>query len=67
MGIFVFDEFEKTIDENNELISLKIISSYYKDNKFIGKSFIKSGIDTALNVYHKETLQYYIDKFVEII
>lgn len=61
------DEFEKKYDSNNEIVGLKIISSYYEDSKFIGKTYINTEKDTALNLYHKETLDFFIEKFNEIV
>lgn len=61
------DEYEIIYDEKNEVDGIKIISSYYKNNSFIGKTFKRSDKETAFGVYHKETLNYYIKKFKQII
>ena len=61
------DEFELIYDTNNELDSLKIKSSYYLNNPNIGKIYKKTSDNTALNVYHEQTLNYFIEKFNELL
>lgn len=60
------DEFETKYKENNEIESIKIVNSYYKDNPYINKEFYSSE-RSAKEEYHKSTLNYYIDKVKNII
>lgn len=61
------DVFETTYDEYGEVTSLKVISSYYDDNPFINRVFEKNEIESARDIYHKKTLDYFANKAKEII
>lgn len=60
------DEFETKYKENNEIESIKIVNSYYKDNPFLNNVFLSKD-KSAKEEYHELTLNYYIDKVKNII
>lgn len=60
------DEFSYQYNDLGEVVSLKVISSYYDDNPFINKTFSSDNI-SALNKYHEETLNFYIEKFENVL
>lgn len=67
-GFIAFnDVFDEEYNEFNELISITLIDSYYKDNPFLNQRFIKSEQYSAKENYRRETLPFYISKFLDFI
>lgn len=63
-AIVIFnDVFENTLDDNNEVEKIKIVSSYFTDNPFINKEFYRTEKMSAKDNYRIETLDFYIKKF----
>lgn len=60
------DEFSYQYNNLGEVVSIKVISSYYDDNPFIDKTFLADN-KTALNNYHEKTLDFYIEKFENVL
>jgi len=57
------DVFEKKYNEDGELISLKIISSYYEDNPYINVIFNHFNNKSPKKMYYETTFSFFYDKF----
>lgn len=60
------DVCETSYDEYGEVMSLKVVSSYYDDNPFINRVFEKSEVESAREIYHATTLDFFVNKVKEI-
>lgn len=63
VSVIFNDEMEKEFDENQNLKSIKIISSFYDDNLNIGKIYLSDEQENAKIKYYKDNIDFYINKF----
>ena len=61
------DVLKENLNEMGEVESVTVTSSYYEDNPFLNKTFSRTDEETARTVYKKSTLEYYKNKFLEIV
>lgn len=61
------DETEKVCDDDGQIERVKILSSYYEDAPFIGRSFSRSERKSAMEIYRENTFGFYRQKFLDFI
>ena len=60
------DGFEREYSEFGDVLSMKVISSYYKDCPYINQIYVTDDKKTAREYYHEKTLSFFIAKVKEI-
>ncbi len=60
------DDYSKISNDNGEIESISITSSYYQDSPYIGKTYVRSENKSAISQYHEDTSTFYFNKIKDI-